>query len=115
MLDQTSEANLSQEARIDHAINRIQLKLDADDDGDFGPDYVPRRPLWMRRHTYLRQVERLDQLQQARDAIWNIRLFRFARCWGAPPESFLEDDPPGLANAFRKYPAGKSNSDTPRY
>lgn len=81
---------MSAETRLVRAIQRLQEKLDPEDtDGDFSPDYVPRRPRWMRRHTYRRLAERLDRLQQARDDIWNVRLLTFARRWGALPDDLL--------------------------
>jgi hypothetical protein len=82
---------MSAETRLDRAVQRVQKKLDPEDtDGDFSPDYFPRRPPWMRRHTYRRLTVRLDQLQQAREDIWNLRFHRFARRWGAFPQDILD-------------------------
>jgi hypothetical protein len=82
---------MSPEARMNLAINRIQRSLVSDaNGGDFSLDHVPWRPKGMRRRMYRRLVEQLTRLQQARDDIWNVRLFKFMRRWGVLPEDLLE-------------------------
>ena len=72
----------SPDARLTRQIRRLQSRLAPDaDPNDYVIDWVPRRPRGMRRATYRRLVERLEQANDRRDAYLEPGLLRvLERC-----------------------------------
>jgi hypothetical protein len=67
----------SPDARMTHRIRRLQSRLAPDVDvDDYVLDWIPARPRGMRRATYQRLVERLEQLNDKRDAYLEPGLLR---------------------------------------
>ena len=72
----------SPDARMTHRIRRLQSRLAPDvDPNDYVIEWVPRRPRGMRRATYRRLVDRLERVNDKRDAYLEPGLLRvLERC-----------------------------------
>ena len=83
------------ETRVTFAIRRLQSRLAPDfDPDDLDIEMVPYRPRGMRGRTYRRLAERTERLIEAREDIWNERIFGLMRRIGAVPDDLLKRYPP---------------------
>jgi hypothetical protein len=72
----------SPDDRMAHRIRKLQARLAPDDDpNDYVLEWVPDRPRGMRRATYGRLVDRLEQLTEKRDAYLEPGLLRSMARW----------------------------------
>lgn len=67
----------SPDTRMTYRIRKLQARLAPDDDpNDYVIDGIPRRPRGMRRATYRRLVDRLERVNDKRDAYLNLGILR---------------------------------------
>jgi hypothetical protein len=72
----------SPDVRMAHRIRKLQARLAPDDDpDDYVLEWVPDRPQGMRRATYGRLVDRLEQVNDKRDAYLEPGLLRSMARW----------------------------------